>query len=85
MGKISDKVYEETKGYAQLYYMKSKNEGKMPKTLDEWESYKNLRIRRIPKMYDHNSFYRNMQAPQQTWTHPRLNVWGNTGMSNRII
>jgi len=85
MGKIADKVYEETKGYAQLYYMKSRNEGKMPKTLDEWESYKNLRIRRIPKMYDHRSFYKNLQSPQETWLHPKASAWGNTGLSNGII
>lgn len=85
MGKIADKVYEETKGYAQLYYMKSKNEGKMPKTLDEWESYKNLRIRRIPKMYDHNRFFKNLQAPQQTWKHPRINAWNISRGPNGLI
>lgn len=83
--KYTEAKYNEFKGYAQLYYMKSKNEGKMPKSLDEWESYKNLRMRRIPKLNDHKDFFRNLQREQQTWIHPRINAWGNVGGTTSIV
>jgi len=72
VGKIADKVYEEFKGYMQLFYMKAKNEGKMPKSLDEWDSYKSQRLRTIPNMLDHNSFYKHLSTEQEIWRHPRM-------------
>jgi|SRR5687767_857831 len=70
MGKIADKVYEEYKAYMQLYYMKARNEGKMPKSLDEWQSYASQRLRTIPNYMEHKTFFRNLQRPERRIIHP---------------
>lgn len=80
MNKINDKQYEETKGYMQLYYMKARNEGKMPSSLDEWESFKNQRIRSIPNLFEHKHFFRNLQRPENRIIHPNAReVYNGTG------
>lgn len=85
-GKISDKVYEEIKGYMQLYYMKAKNEGKMPRSMDEWQSYINQRLRFYPDVFAHNKFYRNLQRPQLKLNQPHgLYGTGNFGYGLGII
>lgn len=80
--KYTQAKYEEFKGYLSLYYQKAKNEGKMPKSLDEWESYKNQRIKSIPKLFEHNKFFGNLQTPEQRYIHPRSNAFG--GFTNRL-
>ncbi len=74
--------YEEFKGYLSLYYQKAKNEGKMPKSLDEWESYKNQRLRTIPKFFEHKRFFGNLQRPEERYNHPRISTLG--GFSSRL-
>lgn len=80
---LEDKYTEQKLSYFEynsaLYYNKAKNEGKMPKSLDEWESYKNDRIRTIKKVYHHSNFFANMQSPEIMFNHPRLDtIWGNS-------
>jgi hypothetical protein len=73
---ISEGVFRDIESNYQLFFEKSKNEGKMPKSLDEWEVYKNIRMRTIPQINDHSSFFRNLQAPQEILLHPRpLSHW----------
>jgi len=74
--------YEEFKGYLNLYYQKAKSEGKMPKNLDEWESYKNQRLRSIPKFFEHKRFFGNLQRPEERYNHPRISTLG--GFSSRL-
>lgn len=74
--KYTQYKYDEFKGYLSLYYQKAKNEGKMPKSLDEWESYKNQRIRSIPKLFEHRKFFSNLQHPEQRYIHPRVTNLG---------
>ena len=80
--KYTQNKYEEFKGYLSLYYQKAKNEGKMPKSLDEWEAYKNQRLRSIPKLFEHNKFFGNLQRPEERYIHPRTVTFG--GFSNRL-
>lgn len=80
--KYTQYKYEEFKGYLSLYYQKAKNEGKMPKNLDEWESYKNQRLRSIPKLFEHNRFFGNLQRPEERYIHPRVTTFG--GFTNRL-
>lgn len=73
---ISEAVFRDIESNYQLFYEKSRNEGKMPKSPDEWEVYKNIRMRTIPQINDHQSFFRNLQAPQELFLHPRpLTQW----------
>jgi hypothetical protein len=82
-GKIQDKVYEEIKGYTQLYYMKTKNEGKMPASMDEWQSYANQRLRFYPDVFAHSKFFKNLQRPQLKLNQPH-GLYGY-GSSNNIM
>lgn len=80
---LEDKYTEQKLSYFEynsgLYYNKAKNEAKMPKNLDEWESYKNDRIRTIKRQYHHSNFFANMQAAEIRFNHPRLDtIWGNS-------
>lgn len=68
--KMTDKVYEEIKGYVQLYYMKAKNEGKMPRSMDEWQSYAMQRLRFFPDVFAHSKFFKNLQRPQLKLNQP---------------
>jgi hypothetical protein len=80
--KYTPQKYEEFKSYLALYYQKAKNEGKMPKNLDEWESYKNQRLRTIPKFFEHKKFFGNLQRPEERYNHPRISTLG--GFSSRL-
>jgi len=80
---LEDKYTEQKLSYFEynmgLYYNKAKNEGKLPASLDEWESYKNDRIRTLKKQFHHDSFFANMQAPELRFNHPRFDtIIGNT-------
>lgn len=70
--KYTENKYRDIEDRMELFYRKSKAEGSMPASLDEWESYKNQLIRTIPKVYEHNKFFKNLQSPDRVWNHPRL-------------
>lgn len=77
--KITDKVYGEIKDYTQLYYMKAKNEGKMPSSMDEWASFATQRLRFYPDVFAHNQFFKNLQRPQLKLNQPHgLYGYGTT-------
>ncbi len=62
--KYTEKKYDYFAMNLQLYFKKAKNEGKMFANLDQWESYKNMRIKSIKSPNEHNSFFGNMQLPE---------------------
>lgn len=77
--KYNERKYEYFASNLQLYFRKAKNEGKLPHNLDEWESYKNDRIRSIKNVNHHESFFGNMQAPEVRYNHPRFrSIFGQT-------
>lgn len=77
--KYSEAKYNTISMNRQLYYQKSKNEGKMPRSLDEWQDLISIRNRIIPRLNDHSTFYRHLQSPQQRIIHPnRWTISGST-------
>lgn len=72
--KYSERKYEYFTSNLQLFFRKAKNEGKMLSTLDEFESYKNMRIKSIKNPNEHNAFFGNLQLPEIRYNHPRSNT-----------
>lgn len=56
----------------QLYYNKARNEGKMLQNVDEWEAYKNDRIRSIKNPNFHEQFFANMGSEEIRINHPNI-------------
>lgn len=68
-GDISDKVFQKIESERNWYVRQAVTMSAMP-SIDEWESFKNDRLRLIPKPYQHDSFFGHLQLPEKVWNHP---------------
>lgn len=81
--KLTADKYDRIQAMKQLFYEKSRNDGKMPKTLDEWQAYIRQRNRIIPVFDDHSRFFSTLNQAQARRIHPNRYTTG--GSSSNIL
>jgi len=69
---ISAGVYQIIERDRDWYFAQAVNYSKVSMPLDEMESFKNDRLRTIPKTGMHNNFFANMQLPEQRAFRPKV-------------
>ena len=67
-GELTDKVYAEIK---EDKLWSTQQAGIKTLSIDELTSFKNSWVRLIPKPHEENSFFSNMQFPEQMYNHPQ--------------
>jgi hypothetical protein len=81
---ITDSKFRTIDQERDWYFAQAVNHAKQWQNVDEAESVKNSVVRTIPSLQDHNTFFANMQMPEQRNFRPKAD-FGNISIVNTSI